>query len=250
MGTVVMVGDAGSSGVVQADADEILKVVAPYQMGTFFPGSSSSIAMEETGLYGPNGTFTDNASTILGSTDGLYFSQDTSAVADNDAFTVPGTTGPSHQLQSRPYVVFKVMMAETTLKRFFCGLSSSATSATVLGTDAPNTAHIGLSYSTDRSDTNWQITRDSAAGSPTTADTGVAVSTNVVHLVLDGTTASQVTVRLLDNTFTQLFTATYTTDLPPGTNSLHPFVGTRTRTTAVKTHRIYGVVGVNMGQIA
>ena len=211
--------------------------------GGWVAGASTTATSNE-GTWNSS-TNTDATSTSGSAATCRFFQQDTSTTLDNDASTIP--VNASYRIDNHPFVMFRFSIVETTDKRFFIGLTNSATVATTLGADAPACGYLGLQYSTSRPDTNWQIARDGAAGggSQTLVDTGVAVSTSELCFVIDWTADASVTVYLLNSSFTVLFTATYATDLMASTVSVYPFIGTRTLTTAVKSHKINYAHGVS-----
>ena len=211
--------------------------------GSWQPNSSAT-AMNADGVFDAS-TFTDNTSAnSMDSTNGHFFQQTTSAVTDNDAgaFTVASAI---FRPDTKPWCMFRFGIAETTAKRFFVGLADTQTLATINGADAPACRYLGIQYSTNRADTNWQFVRDgnSGGGSQTIVDTTVAVSTSPLYLIIDWTALASVTVTLLSAAMAVLYTATVTTDLIGTGVNIAPIIATRTLTTATKSHNIYRVKG-------
>lgn len=134
-------------------------------------------------------------------------------------------------------------LVDVTGVRMFIGLVDSIANSSMVGNDDPANAYIGLQFSTDRGDTNFQfVYRPSAGGTQTKIDTGVVPSvldTDFYSLEMDHDGASTILVFLYKNGII-VWSATLTTNLIPLTSGLSHRWMVESRAAANKNLRHWG----------
>lgn len=220
--------------------DNTVKYVFPQSLsihpeGGWVPFDGAGTANPVWGLWGA-ATETASAATNSTGNDGIRRQLDTTNVADNDAGVTFGTSGGIHG-SMHGWLAIKFKFNSTGSVKYFIGACNSTVLATILGGNTPAVNHIGVSFSTDRGDTNFQISRDSAAGggSPTVIDTGVAADTAAHWVIIDmtrGTTNTQVYLLSASGTI-EYSSGTLGTDIP--NTVVSPCWAVRTRSAAVRS---------------
>ena len=203
------------------------------QMGFFSASSGSAL-----GGFGSLGSFVNTGTiTLVTTADGACHNAATAATTGADA----GALGqPNHRPFQYLYrSTFKFQLQTTATVRTFLGFSSSTSLNTNLANDDVTASMIGLQYSTNRADTNFQFMRDDGA-TQTLIDTGVAVDTSAHYFVMDCTATNSITYELWDATYTTLqATATVTTVLPASATVMVFMYGCETLANSAAAKRIF-----------
>lgn len=177
-------------------------------------------------------TFTTDSYTT--DADGIAVDFNTGAGAGSDAIVTADVNGI--RLDQKPLIVTKFKILGTTSVRFFAGLfdeGAVATDDNVLDT----TEGVGVVYSSDRPDTNFQFVAHDGT-TQTLVDSGVVADTLAHYIVVDATSGTSVTVSLLDASKVLEASTTFTTELPVATFAMSFWAGVTT-ITGIKTIRYY-----------
>ena len=191
------------------------------------------------GGYYPVMSAYDASSSYNADSAGLYFEQVSGTTIGND---VALYQSPLEELAPNydPLFITKFKVLDNTDIRIFVGMTTEAYNAVndndTIGGDA-----VGFQFSTNRSDTNWQlITND--GGTQTTTDSGLAFSTSQVYITemeFSGVGTS-VRFRISDENFNPLMgDTTVTSNIPDVASDLSPMNSLQTLATAAKTSRFY-----------
>lgn len=145
----------------------------------FFTGGQSSATVYgfSNGINTFGATSTDNSSAALNAYGHRFFQQDTSAVANNTAYSYM-TTASGPGWTSRPLITF-LFATPTTADAYFVVQYSTAGSATATATEL--TQSIGVSFLSG--DTNWTAFSRAAGAAERTALTGGTTSPPVTGKV-------------------------------------------------------------------
>lgn len=113
--------------------------------------------------------------------------------------------------------------------RVFCGLSTAGTLNAMVNSDAPAGSYVGIQYSTNRPDTNWQwVSSDGITQN--VVDTGRAFALNDTLIVrLRWGALASVVCTLMSPDLTMLDTHTFTTNLPASGDTLNYIGGLENR---------------------
>lgn len=189
----------------------------------------------------------DNSSGTNTGADGVAFEQN-SAIGSNLRWET--NSSPRFNVEAEPVLLTKFSLQSLTDVRFFVGMGKDRSdnifgAGEGTGTDTPGgETYIGLQFSTERGDTNWQFVIDPDGTAQTLVDSGVTASTNVFHLLIE-LVENQNRVVLLDNRkqllAAHMFTVSVTSGLIyAGILGAH---GTNSNTTTVETYWIEAVQG-------
>lgn len=106
-------------------------------------------------------------------------------------------------IEGRPWVFGKIQSFVPTDIRMFVGLTNEP-GGNVLGQDNPNPQHVGLSFSTDRPDTNWQFTASGSSGQ-SRVDTGSPPGvTTPWYFLIDVESPAECRITLFDDEGTEV----------------------------------------------
>jgi hypothetical protein len=179
--STIRIPTAGAAGVAtslpaapgEADSFDLRhrSALGPVTLSAFH-GGNSSVNPVFSGNWG-FAAVSDAGSTSSSDADGLFFRQDTSAVALNPAYMLarwPGTKGEA--LIKLNYKVKLPTATDISNVLVFFGEADDFADALALDTHTQDA--VGFQYSTSRGDTNWMVMTNSG-GAQTNTDTGVAV---------------------------------------------------------------------------
>jgi len=200
-------------------------IFATGQWGYWSVYTSASI-VAGTGLFNDIQE-TDSSSTRNGDAFGLAFRQ-TQATINLDASL--RTLSDSVRPQYLPFFITKWRINQTTDMRLFSGLINSSS---IPPDDIANEG-MGIQYSTNRSDTNFQLVMRDAT-TQTLIDTGIAVDTNVHFTKIDVESSTSMIVALYDSNFVEQATNTFTTNLPADSTQMRMLTGIETLVASAKT---------------
>jgi len=165
----------------------------------------------------------------------------TGSAAGSDA-SVDTTIGHSSDSLILNIVRFRTGSNISSL-RFFAGLTDQ-TGSTMVGSDNPAGSYIGLQYSTDRGDVNWQFVRKDGTTQVLT-NTGVAPIASRNYLLRTSTNGSTYKIEIMDQTVANVVaTSTYTSGGPAATTDLRFSISIETRVAAARDFEFYYVYGV------
>lgn len=233
------VGESISSGsdfdllLYGADVFQVLGAQV-FTLGMLFASASDASGMLGFGKLGA-ATTVDAASRANGDVAGAFFEQDTPASVGGLAY-IDG--GSNERRTYKPALVWKFDLRDVGDVRFFCGFHDDlSTPADLLGSDDPAHAHIGVQFSTDRADVNWQFVSRNDAGAQVVRDSGVAAASAPLFVVLlaeqDAGVALLIGDLLTGDPFAQTFFAD--ADCPSLDHTLKPVCGIESRAVATKT---------------
>lgn len=204
-------------------------IFAPGQWG-YWTAFGNASSMQADGALNSISVIDTTSSAIFA--DGVAMQQDTAASIGSGAQV--RSTAFHLTLAMIPLAVFKVKLSSAAGVRVFIGLSNGSNPATA---DSPADA-VGVTFSTDFPDTNWQFYAD-IGGTPTRTDSGVAGDTAIHYIIIDSATPSSVTVRLMNSAFVEQASTTFTTELPASGTSLHMMSALTARAAAIKSLNQY-----------
>jgi len=175
---------------------------------------------------------------------GLYFICAASGLGTNSYIDSPT---PRHESGS---LIINIVRFATesniTSIRFFTGLTDQ-TGIIMTNGDNPAGEYIGLQYSTDRGDINWQFVRKDGTTQVLT-NTGVAPIASRNYLLRISTNGSTYKIELMDQTIANVVaTSTYISGGPAATTDLRFSISIESRVAAVRQfyfYYTYGVTGV------
>lgn len=202
-------------------------IFASGQWGYWSAHAGSSTGIQETGTF--NSLVGDSSSSLEISDDGVALRQNTSGALNNDVFIITNPT-PIYRTSMAPLLVTKFALPDVADIRFYSGLKSGAFLAADLITDAS----VGVQFSTGRGDTNWQFLKHDGT-TQVIVDSGLAPDTSVHHVVVDAASPTSIIVKIMDATFTEQASTTFTTGLPASTKNLQNAIGNRALAAAVKS---------------
>lgn len=198
-----------------------------------------------TGLFG-SGMAADSV-TVSDSTSSAVFTEHGVALrsvsaAGQRASWTPSSFNDQLVLAANPFGRIKFAMNQLTDVRYWAGFSSASGDATVVN-DLPNVdSYFGFTFSpTTRGDTFlsfWSADAALSAPDQTTVASDVAPTTDVIYVEIDAT-ASLLTFRVYDESYTQLGSdTTISTNLPAG-DPLQPCMGVEDQAAAGKSYDFY-----------
>lgn len=188
------------------------------QWGYMAPGMDAKLKVHGTGMLG-NVTEVSDANSHTINEFGVGAQLDSTAGAGNDV-ALSGGDADSIRLDQLPRVFHKVSLDDTTAVRFFVGYAPFASVPTDDNSLGGNEG-VGLIYSSDRPDTNFQfVAHDGTV--QTLVDSGIAVDTLIHHVSLFANSAASVTVKLFDEQGVEQASTTFTTELPAATVAMVP----------------------------
>ena len=170
----------------------------------------------------PGGRFPTSISIDVGSAvgvdNGAYFEQTGNAFPGAVIFSTSGHQYPPH---ANPFFITKLRVVDSTDIRYFVGWTT-LNHVAFNGNDTLTDDAVGFQFSTNRSDTNWQlITND--GGTQTTTDSGLAFSTSQIYImeIEFSSLGTSVRFRISDENFTVLMDdTTITANLPSVSSAL------------------------------
>lgn len=204
------------------------------QLGMVSAQMDSKVKIDGDGI-GKKVVVASNATSFVADADGISVDVDTSAIAGNDVIITADEDGI--RLDQKPMLVTKFKLLGTTSVRFFAGLFPEAGIATDDNVMDGNTEGVGVVYSSDRPDTNFQFVANDGT-TQTLVDSGVVADTLAHYVVVDATSGTSVTVSLLSATKVVEASTTFTTELPAATFLMSFWAGITT-ITGIKTLRYY-----------
>lgn len=223
---------AALGGIVMADPSESGEAIfASGQWGVWCTNATGG-NIAGLGMLDPV-TAIDASSLRASPDDGIVFVQTTGAVIGNDARLISNTT--LFTLNQEPLAVIKFRLGATTDIRLFVGLTNAGNPANA---DLMPQPSVGVQFSTDRADTNWQFLKKDAT-TQVLIDSGVAPDTSSHYVIVDAASATSVLVRVMDSAFVEQASTTFTTGLPTGTQVMSLVSAMETRANVDKTLNQY-----------
>lgn len=212
--------------------------------GFFTSNNSSSNQARFDGMF--NGPSNSGTLSIVNTTDGSEVNFASTASTSSNAGAC-GLGANTQIFNNKVLMIMKFRLNTTTNVRMFLGWTDNTSMATNLGADdVAATNMVGLQFSTNRSDTNFQFMVDNNS-TQTLTSTGVAVDTNAHYLVIDCTATNSVTMTLYNSSFVSQGTTTQTTNLPTSTVAFTPCFGAQTLTNSAANLRL--IVGYTQARV-
>ena len=173
----------------------------------------------------------------VGVDNGAYFEQTGNAFPGAVIFSTSGHQYPPH---ANPFFITKLRVVDSTDIRYFVGWTT-LNHVAFNGNDTLTDDAVGFQFSTNRSDTNWQlITND--GGTQTTTDSGLAFSTSQIYImeIEFSSLGTSVRFRISHENFDICMSDTVvTSNLPTASSDMSPLSGIQTLAAAGKTRRYY-----------
>ncbi len=200
------------------------------QWGSMSTAPDSKDGAKGVGLLGKI-TSTADAEATITNADGLSLELATSGMAGN-AVIQQGGDVDTVRLDQLPRFTCKFRIDDTTNSRTFCGFSPDANAPA--GDNSTGTADVvGLVYSSDRPDTNFQFVANDGV-TQTLVDTGIAVDTLPHILEIRTKSTTEVVVTLYDAAGTKQAETTFTTELMLGSDLMSALVTLEAITAVVR----------------
>jgi hypothetical protein len=221
-GQVLVADSAQSSGVkwssITAGTYKAIFAEGRGQIGGYGVGT---VLIAGWGLFSSVGYVQGSNSKGVDSS-GQFAQMNTSGSANN--------TGYAHSIIAvtrrdvSPIFIAKCAITSTTSIRFFAGWTSTD-GETMLSSDDPAAHYVGVQFSTNRSDANWQfVSKDGTTQN--LVNTGIPVGTDAIQLrITVDNTVPNIKVELLNSAFEPTASTTFTTNLPGSTTELRMVVG-------------------------
>lgn len=192
----------------------------PNPIGGYAPNGSSAIGTPGNGGYGLIGSAaltTGTLSLAEEADDEKHLNAASAAAGGSEAgWSMPSANFPFNINQKSIVLVRFKMPSATTDVRFYLGLNTIGTLATVAGADDFGGLSMGLQYSTPRGDANWQFLIDDNT-TRTLTNTAIPADILLHYLLIKCDSSTSVTMTLFNAAGATQFTNTYITALPAAT---------------------------------
>lgn len=203
------------------------------QLGIVSAQLDGKVKIDGEGI-GKKVVVTSTATAFVADGDGVSVDIDTGAGAGTDGVVTADQDGI--RLDQKPISITKFKLLDITSVRFFAGFFPEALVATDDNSLA-STEGVGVVYSSDRPDTNFQFVAHDGT-TQTLVDTGVVADSLAHYVVVDATSPTSVTISMLSATKVVEASTTFTTELPVSTFPMSFWAGITT-ITGVKSMRYY-----------
>lgn len=211
----------------------------------------------QTAFLRVNGTGTNNTNGIL--SNNMLLSATNTGISSSSGFFgnyASGTTANTfaniypNVLQIRIDNKFlseqKFVMNDTSNCRFFVGITDSIANGGMSGADNPSLTYLGLQFSTNRGDTNFQFVYTATdGGTQTLINTGIAPNTAKFYSLEMDCDGTSITPILYDNE-TPVWTTTISSGLPTTTTLMGLKWIMETLTTASKSFKVFGTSSLTL----
>jgi len=223
---VILVESNALGGGTSATVGNLYEQTASMSWGSAIASGSAASGSEviEDGNLGL-GLLIEGGTAVGRGDDGLYLaiSGDAGGSTEVGWFIVSSATGNEvTRGADLPRLTFLWSASTLATVKHFIGLTEESIGGVTVLADDPTATYLGFQFSSNRSDTNWQLVHNVNGGTQTIVDTGVAAAVDtVMFFEFEYLTSTSVKFSLRDHTYTNVLYTLTTTVQPAATVPLH-----------------------------